>query len=75
MKLSVRFEADRKSGLNFRLVFVLHGRKPKGPVTEDGKKRSAIAKTLHGYETRALLEYRDRKFRETQALFESMHLG
>ena len=41
-----------------------------GPVTEDGRKRCAIAKTVHGYETRAAREYRAKKFRELKALFD-----
>ena len=43
------------------------------PVTEDGRKRCAIAKTVHGYETRAAREYRAKKFREMAALFNSVN--
>ena len=45
-----------------------------GPVTEDGRKRCAIAKTVHGYETRAAREYRAKKFRELKAMFDGMYL-
>ena len=41
------------------------------PVTEDGKKRCAIAKTVHGYETRSAREYRAEKLGELKALFNS----
>jgi len=44
-------------------------------VTEDGRKRCAIAKTVHGYETRAARDYSAKKFRELKALFNIMNLG
>ena len=65
----------RKAALNSKRVCMFHGGKSTGPVTEHGKKRCAIAKTVHGYETRALREYRAKKFREMRALFEGMYLG
>ena len=65
----------RKAALNSKRVCMFHGGKSTGPVTEDGRKRCAIAKTVHGYETRVAREYRAKKFRELKALFDSMYLG
>ena len=62
----------RKAALKRKRVCMFHGGKSTGPVTEDGRKRCAIAKTVHGYETRAAREYRAEKFRELKALFDSM---
>ena len=42
---------------------------------QENEKRCAIAKTVHGYETRAAREYRVKKFRELKALFDSMYLA
>ena len=39
-----------------------------GPVTAEGRKRCAEAKTVHGWETRVARDYRARKFREMKAL-------
>ena len=64
-----------KAALTGKRVCMFHGGKSRGPVTEDGRKRCAIAKTVHGYETRAAREYRAVKFGELKALFESMYLG
>ena len=50
-----------------------HGAASTGPQTEQGRKRCAAAKTVHGYETRAAREYRAVKFREMQALFDRMY--
>ena len=48
---------------------MFHGGKSTGPVTKDGRKRCAIAKTMHGYETRAAREYRAKKFVEINLYF------
>tara|TARA_B100000780_G_scaffold38248_1_gene23807 strand:- start:126 stop:290 length:165 start_codon:yes stop_codon:yes gene_type:complete len=53
---------------------MFHGGKSTGPVTEDGRKRYAIAKIVNGYETRAAREYKAEKFQELKALFKSMYL-
>jgi len=42
--------------------------------TEKGRKRCAIAKTMHGYETRAACEYRAKKFIEMKSLFDILEL-
>ena len=65
----------KKASLNSKRVCMFHGGKSTGPVTEDGRKRCAVAQTVHGYETRAAREYRAKKFRELKALFDSMYLG
>jgi hypothetical protein len=65
----------RKAALIGKRVCMFHGGKSTGPVTVDGRKRCAIAKTAHGYETRAARDYRAKKFRELKALFDSMYLG
>ena len=63
----------RKAALAGKRVCMFHGGKSTGPATEDGRKRCAIAKTVHGYETRAAREYRAKKFRELKALFDRMY--
>jgi hypothetical protein len=63
----------KKAALTGKRVCMFHGGKSTGPVTEDGRKRCAVAKTVHGYETRAAREYRAEKFRELQILFDTMH--
>jgi hypothetical protein len=65
----------KKAALTGKRVCMFHGGKSTGPVTEDGRKRCAIAKTVHGNETRAAREYRAEKFREMQSLFDSMYSG
>ena len=46
----------------------MHGGASTGPITAEGRKRCAEAKTVHGWETRAARDYRARKFREMKAL-------
>ena len=62
-----------KAALTGKRVCMFHGGKSRGPVTEDGRKRCAIAKTVHGYETRAARGYRAVKFRELQILLDTMY--
>ena len=62
-----------KAALAGKRVCMFHGGKSTGPVTVDGRERCAIAKTVHGYETRAAREYRAKKFRELKALFDRMY--
>jgi hypothetical protein len=64
-----------KAALKGKSVCMFHGGKSTGPVTEDGRKRCAIAKTVHGYETRAAREYRAKKFWELKTLFDRIYLG
>ena len=63
----------RKAALAGKRVCMFHGGKSTGPATEDGRKRCAIAKTVHGYETRAAREYRTKKFRELKILLCGMY--
>ena len=63
----------RKAALTGKKVCMFHGGKSTGPVTKDGRKHCAIAKTIHGYETRAAREYRAKKFRELKAVFDRMY--
>ena len=65
----------RKAALNGKRCCANHGGKSTGPKTEQGRKRCAVAKTVHGYETRAAREFRAKKFRELKALFDRMYLG
>ena len=62
----------KKASLNSKRVCMFHGGKSTGPITEDGRKRCAIAKTVHGYETRAAREYRAKKFIEMKSLFDML---
>jgi len=59
----------KKASLTGKQVCMFHGGKSTGPVTKDGRKRCAIAKTMHGYETRAAREYRAKKFVEINLYF------
>ena len=62
----------KKASLTGKQVCMFHGGKSTGPVTKDGRKRCAIAKTMHGYETRAAREYRAKKFIEMKSLFDML---
>ena len=64
----------KKAALTGKKVCMFHGGKSTGPITKDGRKHCAIAKTIHGYETRAAREYRAKKFRELKALFNIINL-
>ena len=44
-----------------------HGAASTGPQTEQGRKRCAVAKTVHGWETRSKRQIRAEKFREMKA--------
>jgi hypothetical protein len=63
----------KKAALTGKRCCANHGGKSTGPKTEQGRKRCAIAKTVHGYETRAARKYRAEKFRELQILFDTMY--
>ena len=64
----------KKAALTGKHCCVNHGGKSSGPKTEKGRKRCAIAKTMHGYETRAACEYRAKKFIEMKSLFDILEL-
>ena len=51
-----------KAALKGKSVCMFHGGKSTGPTTELGIERCTVAKTIHGFETRAKRAYRARKF-------------
>ena len=57
----------RKASMTGKNVCRVHGGLSTGPQTEQGRKRCAAAKTLHGWETRELRDKRADKFREMKA--------
>ena len=61
-------EQCRKATVRGKDKCRMHGGASTGPVTAEGRKRCAEAKTVHGWETRAARDYRARKFREMKAL-------
>ena len=65
----------KKAALTGKKVCMFHGGKSTGPITKDGRKRCAVAKTVHGYETRTAREYRAKKFIEMKSLFDMLKTG
>ena len=61
-------EQCRKAAIRGKSVCRMHGGKSTGPVTAEGLKRCAEARTVHGWETRQIREARAIKFREMQAM-------
>jgi hypothetical protein len=59
----------QKAALTGKRVCLFHGGKSTGPVTEQGRKRCAEAKTVHGWETREKRRVRAEKFREMKGLY------
>ena len=59
----------KKAALSGKQVCMFHGGKSTGPVTEDGRKRCAIAKTVHGRETSVIRYRRRKKFAELKFYF------
>ena len=55
-------------------VCMFHGGKSTGPVTEQGRKRCAEAKTINGWETREKRRLRAAKLRELSELKRLMKL-
>ncbi len=62
-------EQCRKAALNGKRVCMFHGGKSTGPITSNGKKRCAEAKTVHGRETRCIRLKRAKKFAELKSLY------
>ena len=58
----------QKAASNGKHVCMFHGGKSAGAVTEQGRKRCAAAKTIHGRETRGKRELRAEKLREIREL-------
>ena len=65
----------RKAALTGKRCCANHGGRSTGPKTAQGQKRCAVAKAVHGNETRAAREYRAEKFRELKYLFDQMYSG
>jgi len=66
-------EQCKKAAVRGKQVCKIHGGKSTGPMTEQGRKRCAAAKTVHGWETRALRKTRAEKFREMKALLKLIY--
>ena len=49
-----------------------HGGKSTGPTSTEGRKRCAVAKTIHGTDSRAQRVANRAKMREIQALYDSL---
>ena len=58
----------RAPAVRGKRVCRFHGGKSTGPVTEQGRKRCGIAKTVHGRETRAIRQERSVKLAELYTL-------
>ena len=61
-------EQCKKAAIRGKQVCRTHGGLSTGPRTEQGRKRCAGAKTVHGFETRVMRKKRAEKFREMKAL-------
>ena len=60
----------RKAALKGKRVCMFHGGKSTGPITFSGKQRCAVAKTIHGRETRIIRGKRAQKLAEMKFYFE-----
>ena len=59
----------KKAALKQKRVCMFHGGKSTGPVTKEGKLRCALAKTVHGRETRVIRIERSLKLAELKFYF------
>ena len=59
----------KKAASNGKRVCMFHGGKSTGPITSLGKQRCAMARTIHGRETRKKRKTRALKFKEMQHYF------
>ena len=59
----------KKAALKGKYVCMFHGGKSTGPVTLNGKRRCAKAKTIHGRETRVIRIKRSKKLVELKIYF------
>jgi len=57
----------RKAAVRDKQVCRIHGGASTGPRTEQGRKRCAEAKTMHGWDRRSMRKKRADKFREMKA--------
>ena len=62
----------KKAALKGKRVCMFHGGKSTGPVTLEGKRRCAEAKTIHGRETRAIRTLRAEKLAELKFYFKML---
>ena len=58
-----------KAALKGKSVCMFHGGKSTGPITLEGKRRCAEAKTIHGRETRLIRKVRAKKLAELKFYF------
>ncbi len=58
----------RLPALVSKRVCRVHGGRSRGPVTPEGRKRSAATRTVHGLETLAIRAKRNQKLAELRAL-------
>ena len=58
----------RKAAMRGKMVCRTHGGASTGPKTPEGRLRCAEAKTIHGWETRAIRAKRDAKLKELRDL-------
>ena len=56
------------TSLKGKHVCQIHGGKSTGPKTDIGRRRCAVAKTVHGWETREKRRVRAEKFRELREI-------
>ena len=59
----------KKAASNGKRVCMFHGGKSTGPATYSGKQRCAMAKTIHGKETRSIRSKRAQKLAELKILY------
>ena len=59
----------KKAALKQKRVCMFHGAKSTGPITKKGKQRCALAKTVHGRETRVIRIERSLKLAELKFYF------
>ena len=58
----------KRAAMRDKFVCYMHGGRATGPITEEGRKRCAQARMIHGRETRKQRQIRAAKFREMKAL-------
>ena len=62
----------KKAALKGKRLCNFHIRKSTGPITLEGKRRCAEAKTIHGHETRAIRTVRAEKLAELKFYFKML---
>ena len=63
----------KKAASKGKRVCMFHGGKSTGPVTYSGKQRCALAKTIHGRETRSIRVKRAQKLAEMKFYFKLLN--